>query len=58
MTPLLKPVRRALTPLIWLLFGLAVEAATAPVWQRAAYGFNPTLDEILRLTICRPVSVS
>lgn len=57
MTLLFKPVRRALTPLIWVLFGLAVVAATAPVWQRAVYGFNPPLDEILRLTICRPPSV-
>jgi len=57
MIPLSKPLRRALTPLIWVLFGLAVVAATGPVWQRTVYGFNPTLDEILRLTICRPPSV-
>lgn len=56
MTPLPKTLLRTLTPLIWLLFGLAVLAATAPVWQRAVYGFNPTLDELLRLTICRPPS--
>jgi len=54
MIQLPETVRRAVTPLIWILFGLAVLAATAPVWQRAVYGFNPTLDEVLRLTLCRP----
>jgi len=41
--------------LVWGGFTLALVVATAPVWQRAAYGFEPTLDELLRVAICSPV---
>ena len=39
--------------LIWGAFALALIGGTAPVWQRAAYGFNPTLDDLLRVALCR-----
>jgi hypothetical protein len=31
------------------LFGLGVAAATYPIWGRLLLGFNPTLDEALRI---------
>jgi hypothetical protein len=37
---------------IWLLFGLASLLATAPVWRLWVFGFNPTLDQLLQLSIC------
>ena len=36
-------------------FVLATVAATAPMWQRAIYGLNPTLDDLLRVALCRTV---
>jgi hypothetical protein len=44
---------RKLNISMWLLFGLGVLLATAPVWQRAVYGFDPTLDQLLQLALCR-----
>ena len=41
--------------LIWSAFALAVIVATAPVWQRAVYGFNPTFDDVLRVALCKTV---
>ena len=38
--------------LIWLGFGGAVVIATAPVWQDLAFGFNPTLDQVLAIVAC------
>lgn len=38
---------------IWTGFALAVLLATAPIWERAFYGFNPTLDQLLRVALCR-----
>ena len=43
------------TALVWSGFALALVVATAPVWQRAVYGFNPTLDDLLRVALCRTV---
>ena len=39
--------------LVWTAFALALVVATAPVWQRAAYGFNPTLNDLLRVAFCQ-----
>ena len=39
--------------LVWSGFAFALLLATAPVWQRAAYGFNPTLDDVLRVALCK-----
>ena len=41
--------------LVWSAFALALVVVTAPVWQRAIYGFNPTLDDLLRVALCRTV---
>jgi len=39
--------------LVWILFAGALLLATAPVWRLwAAFGFNPTLDELLQIAIC------
>ncbi|AHB47699.1 hypothetical protein W911_03595 [Hyphomicrobium nitrativorans NL23] len=37
--------------MIWLLFGFGALLATAPVWRLAIYGYNPSVDELLRV-IC------
>jgi hypothetical protein len=37
----------------WVAFAVGIVLATAPVWQRAVYGFNPTLDELLRVALCQ-----
>jgi hypothetical protein len=37
--------------LIWMAFGVALVLATAPVWRLWVFGFNPTLDQLLRI-IC------
>jgi hypothetical protein len=37
---------------IWIGFGLAVVLATSPVWSQLAFGFNPTFDQLLRLSTC------
>jgi hypothetical protein len=39
--------------LLWVAFALGIVLATTPVWQRAVYGFNPTLDELLRVALCQ-----
>ena len=36
----------------WILFAGALLLATAPVWRLWAFGFNPTLDELLQIAIC------
>jgi hypothetical protein len=41
--------------LVWTGFAFALIMATAPVWQRAVNGFNPTLDDLLRVALCRIV---
>jgi hypothetical protein len=38
--------------LIWIGFAGAIVIATAPVWQRLALGFNPTLGEVLAIVAC------
>ena len=35
-----------------ILFCAAVGLATAPVWRLSVYGVNPTLDELLQLSLC------
>lgn len=44
--------RRTIDGLIWAAFALAALLATAPVWRLWVFGFNPTIDEILQLSIC------
>jgi hypothetical protein len=44
---------KAINTSIWLVFALGLVLATSPVWQRAVYGFNPTLDEFLKIALCR-----
>ncbi len=39
--------------LIWLAFACAAVLATAPVWRPLAFGFNPTLDQILSIVACK-----
>ena len=41
--------------LVWSAFALALVVATSPIWQRAVYGFNPTLDDVLRVALCGTV---
>lgn len=43
---------QVLNGLIWLAFTLALVLATAPVWRIWLFGFNPTLDQLLQLSIC------
>ena len=38
---------------MWLVFAVGLVLATSPVWQRAVYGFNPTLDQLLKVALCR-----
>jgi hypothetical protein len=38
--------------LIWLMFGAALLVATAPIWRMWMFGFNPTVDQVLQLSIC------
>jgi len=33
----------------WIGLGVGLLAATAPVWRLPLLGFNPTLDELLRM---------
>jgi hypothetical protein len=44
-------VIRAALP--WIVLTLALAAATAPAWGRLVTGFDPTVDELLRLR-CGP----
>jgi hypothetical protein len=38
--------------LIWVMFGIATVLATAPVWRLWVFGFDPTLDQLLQMSIC------
>jgi hypothetical protein len=44
-----RPIGNAL---IWLAFAGAFAIATAPVWRQGIFGFDPTLDQLLQLSIC------
>ena len=33
----------------WIVFGLGLALATAPVWRLLLLGFNPTLDDLLQI---------
>ena len=44
--------KRAIDGMIWAAFALATLLATAPVWRLWVFGFNPTIDELLQLSIC------
>jgi hypothetical protein len=46
--------RPLINAMVWMAFAGATVLATAPVWVRLAYGFNPTLDEVLRVARCVP----
>jgi hypothetical protein len=43
---------KAANAVIWMLFVAGAVIATAPVWRVYAFGFNPSLDEALQLSIC------
>jgi hypothetical protein len=45
--------QRCINVLIWFTFALALVAATSPIWQRMLLGFNPTLDDVLQIALCR-----
>jgi hypothetical protein len=47
-----QPGQRLRSGTIWLAFAAALVLATAPAWSLHVFGFNPTLDEILQLSIC------
>jgi hypothetical protein len=34
------------------MFGIATVLATAPVWRLWVFGFDPTLDQLLQMSIC------
>jgi hypothetical protein len=38
-------------PIMYPLFGLGLAVATYPIWGRILFGFNPTLEAMLRI-IC------
>lgn len=38
--------------IIWCAFAAALVLATAPVWRLWLFGFYPTLDQLLQLSIC------
>ena len=38
--------------LAWLALVGALVIATTPVWRLWVFGFNPTVDELLQLSIC------
>jgi hypothetical protein len=40
--------------MVWLLFGFGVVMATAPLWRLAIYGFDPSVDELLRIICMAP----
>lgn len=48
-------MNRSVNIAIWAFFFAGLVLATAPVWQRAVYGFNPTLDQLLEVALCRTV---
>ena len=37
------------TLLVYALFGIGGALATYPIWKFWVFGFNPTLDDLLRL---------
>lgn len=39
---------------IWLLFGFGALLATAPLWRLAIHGYNPSVDELLRVICMAP----
>ena len=44
--------RRVHNGIIWSAFAAALLLATAPVWRLWVFGFNPTFDQLLQLSIC------
>lgn len=44
--------QRLRSGLIWLAFAAALVLATAPAWRLHVFGSNPTLDQLLQLSIC------
>lgn len=44
--------RRITDGIIWFAFAAGAVLATAPVWRLWVFGFNPTLDEMLRI-VCK-----
>ena len=38
--------------LAWLALAGALVIATTPVWRLWVFGFSPTVDELLQLSIC------
>ena len=52
MTALDQTAQRLRSGIIWLAFAGALVLATASAWRLHVFGFNPTLDEVLQLSIC------
>jgi len=44
---------KAVNVSMWLVFAIGLVLATSPVWQRVVYGFDPTLDQLLKIAVCR-----
>lgn len=44
--------QRVINGVVWFAFAGAIVLATAPVWRLWVFGFNPTLDEMLRI-VCQ-----
>jgi hypothetical protein len=44
--------RRVTNRVMWVSFAAGVVLATAPMWRLWVFGFNPTLDEMLRI-VCK-----
>jgi hypothetical protein len=42
-------IRTVPSIVVYVVFAVGVVAATFPVWRLWLFGFNPTLDELLRL---------
>ncbi len=49
-----RAARRLSAALPWIGLGIGLLAATAPVWRLPLLGFNPTLDELLRMRCFGP----
>jgi hypothetical protein len=43
--------QRLRSGIIWLAFAAALVLATAPAWRLHVFSFNPTLDQLLQLSI-------